>query len=442
MFSSSSSSSSSACPSLLCRRHRAARSLIAGFRESKRRVRALASAPDALRRPQELVVRGELLGALEVGALLKQRHLAADHRAQGVAAIALVKNHRARRVPRDLRGGERVGDVPGRERPERGHGPRHRHDVLGVPPVDFLAGFTRGDVRYEDPRHSLRVALRRVNLSHYRGGSLAGGELRVEVVRHRHSRLYRRRPLRLHRPFATPQTLAVLPLAKPVIVLASPLVLARPERPHGGPHGRAGGRYGARGQLQRRRTTRGRGRPPRRGLGPTRRRRRRRRDSIPRPRRPRERIRILVDDDDFPPRRRPRAPARTRLDPVPRRLVPRRRHHRGFRRRQGALRVPRRRDRRFAVSLDSPGAKALVHGELGLARHRRRGVLSRAVLGELEADAEAPTSLSRPGGRRAMRVARGWGSGALNERVVVVEKAATRGRGLDRPRRGPGAIGG
>ena len=41
-------------------------------------------------------------------------------------------------------------------------------------------------------------------------------------------------------------------------------------------------------------------------------------------------------------------------------------------------------------------------------------------VGELEADAEAPTSLSRPGGRRAMRVARGWGSGALNERVVVV----------------------
>ena len=88
MFSPSSSSSSSACPSLLCRRHRAARSLIAGFRESKRRVRALTSAPDALRRPQELVVRGELPGALQIGALLEQRHLAADHRAQGVAAIA------------------------------------------------------------------------------------------------------------------------------------------------------------------------------------------------------------------------------------------------------------------------------------------------------------------------------------------------------------------
>ena len=32
-----------------------------------------------------------------------------------------------------------------------------------------------------------------------------------------------------------------------------------------------------------------------------------------------------------------------------------------------------------------------------------------------------------------MRVARGWDSGALNERVVVVEKAATRGRGPDAP---------
>ena len=31
---------------------------------------------------------------------------------------------------------------------------------------------------------------------------------------------------------------------------------------------------------------------------------------------------------------------------------------------------------------------------------------------------------------------------ASNERRVVVEKAATRGRVLDRPRRGPGAIGG
>ena len=252
------------------------------------------------------------------------------------------------------------------------------------------------------------------------------------MVRHRHSRPHRRRLLRLHRPFATPQTLAVLTLAKPVVVLASPLVLARPKRPRGGPHGRAGCRDGARGQLQRRRTTRGRGCPPRRGLGPTRRRRRRQRDSIPRP------LRILVDDDDFPPRRRP-PPARARLDPVPRRLVPRRRRHRGFRRRQGALRVPRRRDR---IARD-PWAKALVHGELRFARQRRRGVLlPLAVLGELEADAEAPTSLSRPGLSRPMRVARGWGLRASNERRVVVEKAATRGRVLDRPRRGPGAIGG